>query len=115
MNNQRKPLLKSVMTSCPHAIELEASLSIARQFMREHRIRHLPVIQNTKLVGIVTDRDIKLILGPDFAYPRERELRVNDVFIHDPYVVDINEPLDHVLLTLADRHIGSALVTKKAS
>jgi CBS domain-containing protein len=53
-----------------------------------------------------------LILGPDFDLPPESELTVRDVYIADPYIVDLNEPLDHVLLTMAQKHIGSVLVTK---
>jgi acetoin utilization protein AcuB len=30
----------------------------------------------------------------------------------DPYIVDLHEPLDNVLITMAERHIGSAIVTR---
>ena len=39
-------------------------------------------------------------------------LRVRDLYMADPYIVSIDEPLDKVLLTMAERHIGSAIVTK---
>ena len=110
---KRIPQIKTVMTPFPHSVELDAPLNQVREFMREHEIRHLPVTENHELVGVVTDRDIKLMLGPDFAYPPEKELSVRDVYISDPYVVDLHEPLDNVLLNMARRHIGSVLVTRK--
>ncbi|MDX1431088.1 MAG: CBS domain-containing protein [Gammaproteobacteria bacterium] len=109
----RIPPVKSVMTPFPHSVEIEAPIHEARLFMREHGIRHLPVTANGVLVGIVTDRDIKLLLGPDFDYPKEAELTVRDAFLDDPYEVDLEEPLDNVLVEMAERRIGSALVTRK--
>ncbi len=41
-------------------IEREASLRRARRVMENHRLRHLPVVEDRRLVGILTDRDIRL-------------------------------------------------------
>jgi acetoin utilization protein AcuB len=110
---KRMPTVKSVMTPFPHAVSLDAPLSAAREFLTEHHIRHLPVVDNGRLVGIVTDRDIKLLLGPDFDYPPESELSVRDAYVEDAYIVDLNTPLDGVLATMAERRLGSAVVTRK--
>ena len=110
---KRMPRVKSVMTPFPHSVELDAPVGACRDFMMEHQIRHLPVTDNKKLIGVVTDRDIKLFLGPDFDYPKESELTVRDVYIAEAYIVDLNEVLDTVLLTMAQKHLGSALVTRK--
>lgn len=106
------PPIKSVMTPFPHSVDIRAPIHQARLFMREHGIRHLPVMEDGHLVGIVTDRDIKLVLGPDFAYPEESELTVRDAYLADLYVVELDEPLDNVLNAMAERHIGSAIVTR---
>ncbi|MEE9182516.1 MAG: CBS domain-containing protein [candidate division NC10 bacterium] len=37
------------------------SVAAAWRFLRQHQIRHLPVVEDGKLVGIVTDRDIRLV------------------------------------------------------
>lgn len=100
------------MTPFPHSVDIEAPIAQARRFMRECRIRHLPVTENQQLVGVLSDRDIKLYLGPDFEYPRENEVKVRDVYLDNPYIVDLNERLDNVLKTMAERHIGSAIITK---
>ncbi len=39
-------------------------------------------------------------------------MKVQDLYVADPYVVSVDEPIENVLLTMADRHIGSAVVTK---
>jgi len=81
--------------------------------MVEHDVHHLPVKDGDTLVGILTDRDLKRALDPDLGLPTKDELFVKDVFVRDAFVVDFAEPLDDVLETLATRHIGSALVTRK--
>jgi len=108
----RMPRISSVMTPFPHSIALEASIADARRMMRELEIRHLPVVDNGQLVGVVTDRDIKLALDPGLGLPAETELNVRNVCIRDPFVVDVTAALDQVLMEMAARHIGSVLVTK---
>jgi acetoin utilization protein AcuB len=100
------------MTAFPYAVDAAASVEQAREFMREHRIRHLPVTEGGKLVGLVSDRDIKLMLGPDFAYPGEKELKVRQVMVREPYIVDLEARLDEVLRHMAEHQLGSAIVTR---
>lgn len=106
------PQIVAFMTPFPYSIELDAPLAEARLFMQSHKIRHLPVTERGELAGILTDRDIKLVLGPDFAYPSERELRVSDACVREPYVVEADVPLGVVAAHMAGQHIGSAIVTK---
>lgn len=99
------------MTPFPHCVDIGDSLRLARAMMVNHEVRHLPVKEDGKLVGVLTDRDLKRALDPELGLPPEDELFVRDVFVPDPYVVDANEPLDRVLEHMASHHIGSALVT----
>ena len=112
MTRLRAPQILAFMTPFPYSIDIEAPLAEAHAFLRQQQIRHLPVTRNGVLAGILTDRDIKLALGPDLGSPPERELRVADVFQPETYVVDAGQCLEDVAATMADRHIGSALVTR---
>ena len=106
------PQIVAFMTPFPHSIDIDAPLSEARAFMQRRRIRHLPVTSQGAIVGMLTDRDIKLVLGPDFAYPPETELKVSDVCVKDPYIVPASTPVAAVAGKMAERHIGSAIITK---
>jgi acetoin utilization protein AcuB len=110
---RKPPSLKSIMTPFPYAIGIDQPLLAARKLMLEHHVRHLPVMRAGKLAGIVTDRDIKLLLGPEFDYPNPDELSVADAFVEEGYAVDINARLGEVLKTMAQHHYGAALVTRK--
>ncbi len=109
---KRIPQIKSVMTTFPFSVEAQASVSEALEFMREHRIRHLPVTEDGEVVGLVSDRDIKLMLGPDFAYPAADELKVRDAMVPDPYAVEFDARLDSVLAYMAREHVGSVVVMR---
>ena len=73
------PNLKNAMTPFPFSVEAAAPIEHAIEFMREHKIRHLPVTSKGALTSLVTVRDIKLVLGPDFSYPRDIKVRVEGV------------------------------------
>jgi CBS domain-containing protein len=105
--------MASVMTPFPFYVEPEDSLRRARELMVEHEVRHLPVLRAHRVVGIVTDRDLKRALDPELGLPSRDELFVRDVYVPDPYTVDVGVSLDVVLEEMADRHVGSALVTKQ--
>jgi acetoin utilization protein AcuB len=107
------PKLKNVMTPFPYSVDVEAPIDEAVEFMRTHKIRHLPVTSKGKLVSVVSDRDVKLVLGPDFAYPSSRELKVRDAMVKDCYVVDLATPLAAVVRHMAQQRIGSAIVTRR--
>lgn len=109
---KHQPSLANSMTPFPYSVDIEAPVEEAVRFMREHKIRHLPVTERGKLAGVVSDRDIKLMLGPDFAYPDARELKIRDVFVADSYTVELATPLAAVLAHMAEHRLGSTLVTR---
>jgi CBS domain-containing protein len=107
------PKLKNIMTPFPYSVDAEAPIDAAIEFMRRHQIRHLPVTAKGALTSLVSDRDIKLVLGPDFASPSSRELKVRDAMVKDCYIVDLATPLAEVLRHMATERIGSAVVTRR--
>ena len=53
----RDLMTHSVITAPP-----TMSLALAQRLMHDHRIRHLPVVQGSQLIGLVTDRDLRQAL-----------------------------------------------------
>ena len=55
-------IVKELMTPSPITTGTNMPVLEARQLMVDKRIRHLLVAEGTKLLGIITDRDIRLNL-----------------------------------------------------
>jgi len=106
------PTLATTMTPFPYSIDVNASLQDAISMMEQKGFHHLPVTEEGKLVGVLSDRDIKYVASPFSSASLEDELFVKDIFSARTYVVDIHTALENVLKVMADKHLGSALVTK---
>lgn len=52
-------LVEDVMSRSVVTLTLTQTLRDAINLLQSHRIRHLPVVDESKVVGIVTDRDVK--------------------------------------------------------
>ena len=107
------PSLKAAMTPFPYAVELDAPLREANALMSEHNVHHLPVTRDHKVVGILTDRDLEVAKAAARPADSPLESPVGDVVIPDPYVVDLNDPIDTVLLEMAERHVDAAIVLRQ--
>ncbi len=79
------------------------TIAEALEEIRTHNIRHLPVLDGTRLVGIVTDRDLRLVLGPDAA---STESPVAEIMTSGPVVVDPDTPIESAAALLAEHRIG---------
>ncbi|MCG2635237.1 MAG: CBS domain-containing protein [Gammaproteobacteria bacterium] len=109
----RKPTLANTMTAFPYTVAADAKLDEARLLMHEHHIRHLPVMRAGELVGVVSDRDIKL--GMAVGAELQAELGsplVGDVCSDRVYQADIHTPLQQVAEQMHRNHLGSAVVTR---
>jgi len=102
----------SAMTPFPYWIDVRAGIKEAKAMMAEHDIRHLPVVEEQKILGVVSDRDLKRCQTPEAGAQPDEELSVGDAFVDHAYIVDISEPLDAVLSHMWEERIGSTLVLK---
>jgi len=100
------------MTPFPYSIALDAPMEDAEKLMTEHGIRHLPVTEDHVVVGIITHRDIIAALARRKSRGRSTKLSVSDIYVPEVYIVDLNEPLRNVVREMAERHIGSTVVTR---
>jgi acetoin utilization protein AcuB len=95
------------MASIVQHIEAGDKLSKAVELMNKYTIRHLPVLENGKVIGMLSDRDVKLASG---IADDVDDLLVIDVCHQHPYIVAPETPLSQVASTMADKHYGSAMV-----
>ena len=100
------PTVERYMTIQPLTIESRTSIGSAHLIMREHAIRHLPVVDDGKLVGIVSDRDLRLLESVGGL----RSARVRDAMSEPVFSVATDTPIDEIARTMSDHKYGSAVV-----
>jgi acetoin utilization protein AcuB len=79
--------LRDVMTPAPHTIGSDQSLALAHRIMREHGLRHLPVLRSGKLVGILSQRDLyflETIAGVDVDLDSVSDAMTSEVYTAAP-------------------------------
>src|SRR5262249_30090432 len=92
----------------PHTIGTDQTLSRAHAVMREHGIRHLPVLRGGKLVGVLSQRDLyflETISGVDIEIDK-----VADALSPDVYTTHPDPPLREVARVMAHQKYGCAVV-----
>jgi acetoin utilization protein AcuB len=98
------------MTSSPRTVRPRQTLAEAHRLMRRHRIRHLPVLDRGKLVGIVSQRDLMLIETLPDVNPRE--VPVEDAMISDVFSVPPGAPLASVASRMAAQKLGAVVIVE---
>lgn len=110
MPHLRRPLRISQFSS-PFLITVEkdVGLDVVMEMMEESAVRHMPVVENEHPVGIISDRDLKVFEGREFA----SKFCAGDIMIANPYRVDEDTDLHDVVATMSDKKYGSCLVENK--
>jgi acetoin utilization protein AcuB len=104
------PTVQKYMTTSPHTIGEDQPMTVAHRMMREHHIRHLPVLRGAKVVGLVSDRDLNMVETLRDVDPHK--VLVGEAMSQEPYVVSPDAALDEVVLSMAEKKYGSAIVVQ---
>ncbi|WP_240360757.1 CBS domain-containing protein [Pyxidicoccus caerfyrddinensis] len=102
--------IDSFMTRSVHTIGVKSPLVEAHRVMNEYGIRHLPVLEGGRLVGLVSQRDLHLIETLKDVDPKE--VRVEEAMSQDCYTVETGTPLAEVARELGRHKYGSAVITR---
>ena len=102
------------MTQAVLAVETFDSIAVARQLMAKHRINQLPVLDDDRLIGIVTDRDIRDAYPTSMMINRTKEIdrfaekvTVEEVMTRDILVVTPETTLDIAVGLLRKHRVGA--------
>ena len=93
--------VRDTMTQNPSTIGASASVVEAARLMREEHIGSLPITDNERLVGMLTDRDITTRVVAEAADPKTTP--VGEVYSGDLISVEPDKDLDEALQLMA-RH-----------
>ena len=96
------------MTTQPWTIERSATLADAHAIMREHLIRHLPVLDKGRLIGVVSQGDLHLL--ESIAEFDLETVSVDEAMTAHPFIVTADMALDEVVEIMAKHKYGSVIV-----
>ncbi len=99
-------LVQEIMHPDPVTINPEIKLADAYKLMQDKNIRHLPVMENGKLIGIVTDRDLRLATSKLAAHPFDPSESVSSVMSHPVQTVVPNDPIGAATRLMRELKIG---------
>jgi acetoin utilization protein AcuB len=105
-------VIRHWMTASPHSIGRDQPLAVAHRLMREHDLRHLPVLERGKIVGVVSQRDLYFLetigaVDPETEY-------VDEAMTADVYCVSPTARVEEVVAEMATHKYGCAIVIENS-
>jgi acetoin utilization protein AcuB len=104
----KQPVIREYMTPTPHTVGRKQSLAAAHKLMRDHQVRHLPVLEHGHIVGEVSQRDLLMIEALPGVNPTE--VQVEDAMIEHVFTVSPDTPVARTLEGMIEKKLGSAIV-----
>jgi acetoin utilization protein AcuB len=104
-------LVRDIMKSPVVVAEADATLASTYSLMQERGIRHVPVVRKGSLVGIITDRDLRLATSALSVKPFSPGARLEKVMSQPVQTADPLDPVEEVARTMRQLKIGCLPVT----
>jgi len=113
MRNGKEGVVREIMMGSPVTLRPEDNLDLANNVISLGRIRHLPVVDNGKLVGLLSERDL---MGAAASHvfglkPRSKSALLKSVLIKDVMkkrivTVTPDTPIKEAARLMAEKKIG---------
>lgn len=102
-------VVQEIMTRNPYAIEANQSVREAMHRLLSLDIRHLPVLDNGLLVGMLSDRDVRGIASATLTGEVNDQLSaaVSDLMTSDPISVDPEANIGEVIDLMIENKVGA--------
>ena len=111
-------LVRDWMTEHLVTLSPEASVAEALTLCRKRRIRHIPILEEGRLVGIVSDRDLR-DASPALGDPERartlQEIRVADVMSREVITVDPQDSIENAAQQMYELKIESLPVVSEGA
>ncbi|GGJ41316.1 CBS and ACT domain-containing protein [Deinococcus roseus] len=105
-------LVRDIMTRNPISVQPETSIHDAFLLMQNHQIRHLPIMQDGDLLGMVSNRDIRWVVSA-FVTPQVEVLQtqsVEQLMVQPVLTVDEEQPIEEAARIMRSHKVGSLMV-----
>jgi CBS domain-containing protein len=97
----RNPPASKCMTATPKTLPPGSTLAQARELLVNHGVRHAPIVDGSRLVGLVSDRDLRMGAGRGY----EPSTPVEQVIPARTLTCPLDEPLARMARTMVENKI----------
>lgn len=94
--------INEVMTHDPRTLTPESTVAEAARFMRDDDVGSLPLVEGSKCIGTVTDRDIVVQV---VAESRPFDTQVREIAAKQLVTVDPQQPVDEAMRLMAEHQL----------
>jgi acetoin utilization protein AcuB len=106
-------LISEVMKKNPVTVNFDIKLNEAYKLMQDKKIRHLPILKEEKLIGVVTDRDLRLATSKLSEHPFDPETEVEKIMSHPVSTTSPNDPIERATQVMRELKIGCLPVVEE--
>ncbi|NBW39419.1 CBS domain-containing protein [bacterium] len=113
--------LLQIMTSSPETVTSDESVEDALRKMRQQKCRHLPILDDETLVGIVSDRELRGYVLPTDALEADWDMiraRLQEPISHisqsNPLTLGPDDEIDDAIELMLEQDIGAIPVVEPA-
>ena len=100
--------LKDIITTSVETVTPDASLADAAKIMKSQDLGWLPVTQDKRVMGIITDRDITIRCIAEGKDPRQ--CKVQDVMSRDVFACEIDDSIEDACKTMEEEQVRRLVV-----
>ncbi len=108
-----EPLVRTFMTAQVQTLSSKDRLLEAALLLRSSHIRHIPIVDESEIVGILSDRDIQRCAPSMLARVSAEEYNavfeetlINRVMTREPLRISADAPLNEAVALLREKKLG---------
>jgi CBS domain-containing protein len=109
--------IRDIMTQNPLSATPRTTVFDAMRTLESEEIRHLPIVEDHELVGIISDRDLArfthaaVLNEPDFG-KRRLQVPVSEIMSADPFTVAPDDDVDDAIDIMLENRVSAVPVVE---
>jgi CBS domain-containing membrane protein len=121
MKNGKEELVSDIMIGSPVTLKPEDTLDLANDVISLGRIRHIPVMEDGRLAGLLSERDLLGVAATIYGLKHKsktallKSVLIKDVMKKNVITVVPETPIKEAAYLMADRKIGCVPVMSNGS
>ena len=109
MANVKDMIVKDYCHEVNISAKTDTAIKEISHKMEKNNIQHIPIIEDNKFIGLISDRDLKLVAGIDYGV----DFSAGKIMTKEPYIVSPETKVVEILDYFIQNKVYAALVDGK--